>query len=556
MARQKYDVDDKSLGEILSLGIFEVPVYQRGYSWRKEQVGQLWDDILLAMEDKGEEYFIGAMVFVREPKRPHSIIDGQQRLATLTLFLAALRDTFDDLGKSKPANELHRNIITENLAGEAKPVLKLSGPEGDYLATRIQPRKDSRSAEVKKKRRPGRPRRINIKEAYGYVCDLVAQEMEGRSKKKQLARLIEIAEFLRSSLVAVTTNVASDIDAYVVFEALNDRGLDLSISDLLKNHLYKMAARSKKLEVMTGIWEEAGGYMEGVSFPRFLRHHWLSAHEKVTQRKLYKRVKEYLGQQGSNSWEGFGRELADSAAHYRDLIFPPADDPLARDLAELRDMAVQQHLPLLLAAKSRALKAKELRRLMSLCESLTMRYSVVGDRNPNRLEAKYSEWARMLRERGPGCLGDIADGAQSLCPDDEEFKDGFLALERLKAPTARYILRKINDHVVGREGEFKSPSEVHIEHILPRSWTTDWLKVFSKQEAADCVERLGNLTLLAEPLNKKASNRSFATKAREVYAKSEVRITKDLAEIRQWDAQAIEQRQGQFAEMACKIWSF
>ena len=171
MSRQKYDVDDKSLEQILALGTFEVPIYQRGYSWRKEEVGQLWDDVLLAMEDKGEEYFIGAMVFVREPKSPLYIIDGQQRLATLTVFLAALRDAFDDLGKSKPASQLHAHIISEDLAGNRKPVLSLGRHEGEYLATQIQPRKDSRSAAVKKKRRPGRPPRINIKKAYLYVCE-------------------------------------------------------------------------------------------------------------------------------------------------------------------------------------------------------------------------------------------------------------------------------------------------------------------------------------------------------------------------------------------------
>jgi len=181
---------------------------------------------------------------------------------------------------------------------------------------------------------------------------------------------------------------------------------------------------------------------------------------------------------------------------------------------------------------------------------------VVGDRNPNRLEASYSKWARELRERGSACLGGIRCEAESLCPDDTNFKEGFLALEQLKAPTVRYILRKINDHMIGREGELKTPAEVHVEHILPRSPKKEWLKTFSSQEAAECRDRLGNLTLLSEPLNKKASNKAFSDKLSDCYTRSNVRLTTSLSKWAEWNPKAIEERQAEFADMACEIWAF
>ncbi len=235
---------------------------------------------------------------------------------------------------------------------------------------------------------------------------------------------------------------------------------------------------------------------------------------------------------------------------------PDADDPNAEELKDLREMGILQHLPLLLAAKGENLSDKHFSALVSVCENVTMRYLIVGDRNPNLLETKYSEWAIRLRQEGAKAIASIYREAQELCPRDEEFKDGFKSLSELKTVTARYILRKINEYLSGTEMKVVGPQEVQVEHVLPQNPSDEWKPLFpNDKEARQFAERLGNLTLLDGKRNKSIANRGFDVK-RSRYAESQIKITRDLCAKTVWDADAIEERQNQFAELALKIWAF
>ncbi len=557
----KFQVDAKSLKDLLSSGdpIFTVPHYQRPYRWDKEQVTNLWSDLTAALDDKETDYFIGSMVLTRDRERTLSIIDGQQRIATLTVLLAALRDHFEEQQNEVVASALHRLIIRTTLKGQEERIMVLREREDQYLKSQIQPRRAQRTSEIVPKKGPGRPRKIYIKQTCELFNKLLLEETATLRPRKKLDRLTEIAEFVCDGVTFITTIVGSDTDAYVVFETLNDRGLDLSIADLMKNYLFSLGSRGKRLDEMQGHWEQTSTYLEGWSFPRFLRHFWLSKHERVTERKLFERVKRHLQPRGIEKQLDFASDLASEARLYSSLIDPPAGSAHSSDLMDLRDMGIQQHLPLLLGAANVALPNREFGRVVGVCENLTVRYLIVADLEPNRLERKYSEWAIALRKGGAPAIDTIVREAASLCPEDDEFVKGFGNLTGLRTATARYLLRKINEHESGgRELKVAGPSEVHVEHILPQNPSAAWDPYIPKLRSArrELSERLGNLTLLAVKLNKEASNRLFTQKAADYYRKSQIEITRQLCNETNWDATTIDKRQERWAKIAPTIWSF
>jgi hypothetical protein len=538
---QKFDVDAVSVGDLFTAGnpVFQVPHYQRPYSWTIEQVGQLWDDLLAAIDDGEDDYFLGAVVLWREDSGKFAIIDGQQRLATLAVALAALRDEFAFLDEEANAEEIHRLIVRTTLRRDTEPILLLRGDEGQHLARQIQPRIAERDSLTATSRRPrrGRPRKIYIRQAFDWSRDLLRQQTETLNPRRKLERLTEIAEFIRDKTVLIRTVVGSDTDAYIVFETLNDRGLDLSIADLVKNHLFSVGRR--RLDEMIGLWEQTTSYIVGLSFARFLRHYWLSKHARVTERRLFTNIKEHLRAERLDGHIKFATDLSTEASLYRSLLLPAASDPQAPDLTDLKEMGIMQHLPLLLAAKSKGLADSDVSELLQVIQNLTMRYLIVGERNPNRLEASYSDWAIKIRNEGQDAIPYLRADAQSLCPPDEEFEDGFLRLTGLRTATARYILRKINENRAGRELRVAGPSEVNVEHILPQNPPQDWGPGIpdDRQERKLLAERLGNLTLLHERLNKEASNRPFDAKVRDYYSRSRIEITKDLRGTERWDGE-------------------
>lgn len=561
MTVTKFDVQARSLGDLLSSGSpqFTVPHYQRPFAWTNEQVDELWSDLLAAIDEKDEDYFMGAVVLIHQGKGgKFSIIDGQQRIATLTVVLAALRDRLEDLGELETASELHRLIIRKTLQKETVPIVVLRDRENSrYFAEHIQRRIHDRPAPPKGK--PGRPRKIYIKQAYETSRERVGDEIVELSDKKKIQRLIRIAEFVKDGVVLITTIVGSDTDAYVVFETLNHRGLDLTIADLVKNHLFSLGSKSDHLEEMRSLWEQTTSNLEGegVSVPRFLRHFWLSKHARVTERKLFVRIKDHLRPLKADGHLRFASDLATEASLYRRLVEPSATDPHATDIVDFRDMGIMQHLPLLLAARVAGLPAMQFSRLVALCGTVTMRYLISGDRNPNQLERSYSTWAIRLRKGGEGVVDEIVNEANSLCPDDDEFMAGFKALANLKTAQTRYVLRKVNEHLSGKEMRLAGPAYVHLEHILPLNPSPGWTPYIpsDRQKARALAQRLGNLTLLDEMLNKEASNRPFDQKKANYYSKSKIEITKQLCTEDTWDAKRIDARQEKMASFAPAIWS-
>ena len=552
---------------------FHVPEYQRAYEWREEQVDALWSDITDAIDEKAEGYLMGAIILRKMqgyPKR-RDIVDGQQRLATLTSLLSVLRDNYHEMGEAAEEDDIQRLIMKGK--DEKYCTLELSISDRDnqnYLINKIQAGRKRGDLDAIKRDTKNlaptikRDTKNRLSAAHERLKYKVKERLDGYTSPTQKKQCVDkIVQFVTKEIFFIVVIVESDTDAYTVFETLNDRGLELSVADLVKNFFFLFGNKHGNLEQVRKAWDRMQTHLAKLKgndvFSQFLRCYWLSVHGIVSKRVLFKKIKEFVETKNGKEFLSFVEELANETETYVSLIEPVMVDHNSEELNDFAAMGILQHLPLLLAAKRNSAKQEEFSAVMRICESITMRYLIVGSKNPNKLEQKYSSWARKVR--GEGLLAtkivDIRKEAEEeLYIDDNAFTEGFKLLAGLSTPTNRYILRKINRKLSG--DEIKQPSVVNIEHILPQNPSDggDWIVEFdSIDERKQQVVRLGNLTLLHSILNKKAANKSFEAKKNQFYVKSNIWITKDLDKIPVWNKAAIDKRQNDFAEIAVVVWA-
>ena len=236
------------------------------------------------------------------------------------------------------------------------------------------------------------------------------------------------------------------------------------------------------------------------------------------------------------------------------LVAPSDNDTLAQNLRDLVAMGSRQGIPFLMAARAVfGADVQEFARALGIVEALLTRNIIVGGQNPNQLAGRFSEWAQGVR-RKTKTLEDVAEEAKRMLIPDDDFKRAFEGLEGIKGPQTRYLLRKIEFHT-NSETQLAG-SGVELEHILPQRPPPDWVTSvgLSKEEVEFLALRFGNITLLGERLNRRASTRPFTEKRNNFYTESKILMTKALCDYKRWGTTEIETRQGDLATKAVEIW--
>jgi len=291
----------------------------------------------------------------------------------------------------------------------------------------------------------------------------------------------------------------------------------------------------------------------------FLRTYWIANHGFARKRGLYDMFKNHIDALGPTEATYFAIELEDAAKSYEQIVAPnPTRCAWGSDVAAgLERLAnsyrVRSCRPVLMVfARTRP---QEMARVVRLCESITVRYSVVGEKNPNHLERMYAEMCKFVRvDSNPWEKFRDASIFDEV-PDDEEFRTRLATMEISTVTSGwREVLIHLNAALGAGELRVDRPSRVHVEHILaqsPRATALAEIGV-SPADTSNLVNRLGNLTLLSSRRNKQLSNRPFSEK-RAAYAKSDVFLTRELASIEQWSADQIDARSHRLAAVSIDI---
>lgn len=553
----KYTPDRKTIGQILSMTSppVIVPDWQRNYSWTTVEVETFWQDVLRFDSQypnqniEGQEYFLGAVVIV-DTNHAHLLLDGQQRVATAAILISVIRD-FLARYRADAATRVSTRYLTDYddaLEGYTYKIT-LNRYDRDFfkrfiLETRNQDWRPPESLYES---------HSLIQKAHDFFTRKFEEkylEINNQQDAHQWAlRILKVI----TSHVSVVAVISTDEDnASSVFETLNDRGIGLSTTDLLRNLILRRAHQTSIDEVMD-LWGEVLEIESDAKLQDFFRHFWISREGDVKSRSLYREVKSKILDDDIDSLR-FSRDLRSSALVYQDILSGnfSNNEEISGLLQSVSKLGAKVLLPPILSLLESRDDPDLISRYLRFFVSSYVRHSVICKRENSLFENVMYSVAKSIREDDEAdeeLLSKVAD----FSPDSHAFRTAFETASVSRRATASYILRQIELEMrTTEELDVGPPSRVHVEHIYPQTP----LEGEKLAQHGLVINRLGNLTLLSSRLNTAIRNSVFSDK-KPFYEQSELLVTKEISDsYNDWSINTIEQRQIALAEMAPDIWSF
>ncbi|MEM8676523.1 MAG: DUF262 domain-containing HNH endonuclease family protein [Cyanobacteria bacterium P01_G01_bin.67] len=553
------DTRTASFGDLIGNGkIYRVPLFQRDYSWQEENWEDLWQDILMLVDSESSHY-MGVIVLQNSPSsdKEFRIIDGQQRLATLSIIAIAVIDQIQQLinqEQEAEANQARQEILKRSYLGDKDPrslrysskLLLNENNDAFYQSNLINLRKPRSIRSLPKSNQL-------LWQAFEYYSAHLAKLTQVIASGESLAEFL--TDTIAQKLLFIQINVEDELNAYTVFETLNARGIELSSTDLLKNYLFSLFRGPDDLREAQRQWKRIISTVQMEKFPEFLRYYLSLRQTRVRRERLFKLVRNSV----KTAQQAF--DLLDQLEDYSILFVALGNpnDEFWRDtpdnkqyIRELQLFRVKQAYSTLLAAYKN-FSAEDFTRLLKLVCIFSFRYTIVSSLNPNELEKLYNKVAIEICQAKIVTPRQVFENLRLVYVSDEKFLQDFsylsISTKGQKKKLARYILRKLEedaDHKPVDEDGFS------IEHILPESPSDNWQGNFTDVQIEEFVYRLGNLTLLEPSLNRQIGNETYALK-QNTYQKSVYTLTKKiLAE--QWTPDTIAARQERLSQRAVSIW--
>lgn len=282
---------DRDVRQILESGTYVIPRFQRPFSWDKDNIDEFWND---STSEVKKDYFIGAFVTYNISSSVYGVVDGQQRLTTITIALCAIRDKYRELGQLALAKGVHRLIETRDLNDVAQFVLRAE-TSYPYLQTKIQSyEKEDEDLDIADEEKAIGIAYQTLQSHLNAGINKIAEvdpEKATRNVKKWLDQVRD--KILSLKVISITLD--NQDDAYTIFETLNTRGKDLTAADLAKNHFLRLLpSKGKSTDRPKDHWLEMQAELEDAERPiplkTFLHHYWLSKHPFTTERQLFKAI--------------------------------------------------------------------------------------------------------------------------------------------------------------------------------------------------------------------------------------------------------------------------
>lgn len=540
---------------------YRVPPYQRDYSWSEEQWEDLWNDVIDLRQDPETRHYLGALVVEGTSDRDFLIIDGQQRLATLSLLALAVinrlegmaKDGIDPKDNAERARELRNRFIGEKDPASLIESSRLHLNDTDdafYQDYLVQIRE------------PLNPRRLPKSNRLLLACFQYFREQFQKIEAlpqngRALATLL--SETMARQLLFILITVDDDLNAYTVFETLNARGMALTTTDLLKNYLFSLVKVRADLEALQRRWKSLVETVGQAQFPTFLRYHLLCKQPKVRGQRLFKLVRAQtrdvqdvfqLLDELEGRGELFAAILDPTHGYWLDL---PGARPHVGELSLFR---IRQPMPLLFAAWE-CFSKEDFIRVLKLVSAISFRYTIVSSLNPNDLESAYHWAAKAVTDGEAKTLAAVFHRLRSIYVSDGKMQQDFSQLEintKGRKKLAKYILAQLEQNVSGRACDPDTDPGT-VEHILPESPAEGWEEMYPSDKWDSDVYRLGNLTLLEASPNRDIGNQVYVNKC-SAYDRSSYELTREISRMapEQWTPELVNERQIRLAKVATQVW--
>ncbi|WP_187834430.1 DUF262 and DUF1524 domain-containing protein [Helicobacter pylori] len=545
-------------GEVTLLEFFEqnqtnqfvIPIYQRLYSWEKEQCKQLWDDIIkTGGNDQIEGHFIGSIVFVHDgiytPNHNELlIIDGQQRLTTITLLFIALRNHSSDEVKRK---EIESYLINSNKDGDKKFRLILSESDKDTLLFLID----------KNKRKPNEPS-LKIMENFKLFEEWI---------RKNTDKLETIFKGLEKLMIVWIALKKGKDDPQLIFESMNSKGIELTQADLIRNYIIMETEVEKQEDFYNQYWRAMEENFKQSKredlFSKFVRHYLtIKTGKTPNEKRVYEAFKDYQQKEGIEI-EDLLKDLQKYCGYFCQIAFKKeADKDLNKALSFLVDLEMDVVYPLLLELYSDysdgVLSKQDFIPIIALTESYICRRAVCG-LGTNSLNKVFPSFTKKINK--DQYLESIKVHFVYLTekqrfPNNDEFKKLFITIDFYNFKKREYFLERLENF---ERKERVYAHEYTTEHIMPQTLEEEWERDLGENFQAihdKYLHTIGNLTLTG--YNPEYSNKSFQEKQgmEGGFKQSPLRLNQSLKDLESFGEEEIEKRANDLADWALKIWTY
>ncbi|WQY79195.1 DUF262 and DUF1524 domain-containing protein [Helicobacter pylori] len=531
---------------------FVIPIYQRLYSWKKEQCEQLWDDIIkIGGNDKANGHFIGSILYARVDdthSSPLLIIDGQQRLTTITLLLIALRNHSSDEVKRK---KIESYLINSDKDGDKKFRLILSESDKDTLLSLID----------KNKRKPSEPS-LKIVENFKLFEEWI---------RKNTDKLETIFKGLEKLMIVWIALKKEKDDPQLIFESMNSKGIELTQTDLIRNYIVMETEVGKQEGFYNQYWramEEDFKQSKKQSkredlFSKFVRHYLtIKTREIPNINKVYEAFKLYQQERGIET-EVLLQDLQKYCGYFCRIVFKKeADKDLNKALSFLVDLEMDVIYPLLLELysdyKDGVLSKQDFIPIIYLTESYICRRAVCG-LGTNSLNKVFASFTKKINkdqylESIKVHFGYLTE--KQRFPNNDEFKKHFITIDFYHFKKREYFLERLENF---ERKERVYAHEYTTEHIMPQTLEEEWERDLGENFQAihdKYLHTIGNLTLTG--YNQEYSNKSFQEKRdmEKGFKQSPLRLNQSLKDLESFGEKEIEKRANDLADWALKIWTY
>lgn len=576
---------------------YVIPAYQRRFSWRRHQIQDFWDDLQF-LED-ADTHLLGTIVCLAGHHAAGinglELVDGQQRLTTVSILLHCLQERLKTGKKDGSKQDVARLLRAEAVGGDAKPKIVL----------------DSLDAKQFKRHASG-----DLSEPVENIHMLQAFEFFRERLAQASTRDIDVLLYrLKNQVVVIRLDVSEAKDAFKLFETINNRGLRLSATDIIKNFVLGNAARfgTPSLDLAKDKWGRLLAELDGIPLDTFFRQ-YMTAHlgTRVTQSEVVEEFQKSFmrdveeaktlperGQYGDPLAEPDGDDeetatgdegqdddddaekasnvvrvpfaafldrLVKRSAVYRQIVLGKTGKPaIDRRLRSLRLIRAQQSYGFLMSLKAGGCTDKEFEEVLRLTEIFLLRRHITRERG-NENEAVF---ARLCATTGDNPTQEVRALYHEYCPNDQKFRQEFAAavfpsqlMERARYCLEQFEIAKQGTHLELLPG---GPDIVHVEHIIPQRIKTkkakkqfgDWVKYLGKDALnlhPRYVSRIGNLTLFSGDLNIGASNNPYRRK-KPAHARSAFKLTQSLpVDYPEFRFEQVDARSEELADTAVAIW--
>lgn len=542
---------DKTIRDLLgSKRQFLIPRFQREYSWDKKNYQEFFEDMMSNLvisngKIAASQYFLGTMLFIGNftegTDQEIQVVDGQQRLTTITILFSALSDRFAQLGENTLSRQIFTYIMTEDDDGKEVRILK-SKTNYPFFAYFIQDK------EKKIYQDAGSEEEICIKETYNYfVSQLREDKLKTILKRKHNSDQVEsmtelnILKALRDQVLNSTFVSISTTDreqANRIFEILNAKGKRLADIDLIKNKIFEVLKKEEPADFAEESWKQIKSTLntgkEIVGLATFYRHFWISKYKKTYSNKLYDAFNSTIAKT-ELSYRGFLEDMLLNAKIYMKIVNPKREDYdnrkeyfwLVQSLNALNNyfnvVQVRIALVALFDVKNRdIIDLKTFKDAVLYLENFHFAYNAICSGKANRLEKIYSTFAINFRKANTKIRAKtiiqskLIDPLNQLFPTFENFYKKFITLTYSKKDSpsntkTKYAINKLSCYLSGKE---IFEDEGSVEHLIPES-------------DGEYSLGIGNLILLEQKLNSDAGQESYMKKL-EIYKKSNYVWIKDF----------------------------